>query len=283
MSSALPRLVEIWASEAVDRGGRCGTGWIVGDRGVLTAAHVVTDATHIQIRSSGATDSTAWVDARLTWRHRSLDIALLEVTPTEPQEWERPAGASPRLADVGSRSVAAEAVGFPDAAERPDRLRRPDHAVGTLLPGSADRDENRFTALDVVDATVPDEAALWRGFSGAAVRDDHDRLVGVVAQVHPDRGRRRLLVLAIEDAAGDEEFAEAARRLGFDPVVEDRRAPVWRAHLVSASLGPAGRPLRPCDVNDLTIFGVHAVAAEAGPHAPESYRPAPRTASWTRR
>ena len=259
MAPSPPRLVEVWAGKAADRG-RCGSGWVLGDRGVLTAVHVVDGATVLQVRLAGVADAAAWVDAEVRWR-ASLDLAVLEIVPSDGQQWEAPAEPSPRLAAVGTRAIAAEAIGFPDATERPDGLRRPDHAPGTLLPSGAGRDHERLMALDVVDATVPGDAALWKGFSGAAVRDEHDRVVAVVVKVHPDRQQRRLLVVSVEDAASDGGFSDAGLQLGFDPVVEDRLAPTWRANVVPGSRSAAGTPVRPCELKDLSVFGVHVAVA----------------------
>ena len=255
------RLVEVWAGEAGGDAGKCGSGWVLGGRAVLTAKHVVSGAATIQVRPASATEAGAWVDASIRWEHPWLDVGVLEVAPSRGQAWREPQERSPRLASVGTRAIAAEAVGFPDAAQRPDRLRRPDHAKGTLSPGGADRDEQRLMALDVVDASVPDDADLWHGFSGAAVRDEHDRVVAVVVQVHPDRQQRRLLVLSVEEAADDAAFADAARALGVDPIVEDRCGPLWKSTVTGASLSAAGVPVRVRDAADVGVFGVHDVVA----------------------
>ena len=123
-----------------------------------------------------------------------------------------------------------------------------------------------------VDASVPDDATLWQGFSGAAVLDEHERLVAIVVRAHPERQRRRLLVLAVASAAVDNGFAHAATLVGLDAVVEDRRAPLWRAAVSTRSLAPAGVPVAAGDVEDLGVFGVHAaVAADTGSDANVRY------------
>ena len=267
----MTRLVEVWSASATDGGGRSGSGWVVGARGVLTCAHVVGDSALVQVRDAHADTPDAWVDAEICWEHATLDIALLNVVPAPGQRWTVPVDASPRLADIGTRAMVGEAVGFPKAAARTDGLRRADRAPGRLLPTDGARDSEGLVSFDV-DASVPDDARLWAGFSGAAVLDEHERLVAVVVKVHPARQRRRLLVLAVASAAVDEGFAHAAALVGLDAVVEDRRAPMWRAAVSARSLAPAGVPVAAGDVEDLGVFGVHAaVAADTGSDAYARY------------
>jgi len=260
MSGASQRLVEVWASESCASSGACGSGWVLGEAAVLTAAHVVNGASLVLVRLAGVA-AGGWVNAEERWRHPTLDVAVLAIIPGAEQRWNPPSGPSRRLAAVGERTVSAEAIGFPDATERPDRVRRPDIAKGTLMPGGGVRDTDRLMAFDVVDGTVPDDALLWRGFSGAAVRDEHDRLVAVVAQAAPDRKQGRLFVVFLADAALDEGFVSVAEALAFDGVVEDRDAPLWRASVTPESLRQSGVPICLADVRDLRTLGVRAVAA----------------------
>ena len=69
------------------------------------------------------------------------------------------------------------ATGFPEAEAKPTGLRDTEQASGRLLPAGGARSGGGVVPFDV-DASVPDEATLWKGFSGSAVLDDHDRLVG---------------------------------------------------------------------------------------------------------
>jgi hypothetical protein len=164
MPGGVQRLVEVWASEAAERDGACGSGWVLGGQAVLTA-HVIGNASVVQVRLAGVADPAGWVDAEECWRHPTLDVAILRIVPGAGQRWDPAADAPPRLAAVGRRAVTAEAMGFPDATARSDGLRRPDGAKGTLMPGGGVRDTDRLMAFDVVDVTVPDDAPLWHGFS----------------------------------------------------------------------------------------------------------------------
>jgi tetratricopeptide (TPR) repeat protein len=264
------RLVEVW-SEQVDGAGRSGSGWVVGTCGVLTAKHVVDPCAAIQVRSAGSTASTEWVDAVLRWSHPQLDAALLEVAPGDGQSWQDPVEPSPRLAAVGARASPGEAIGFPNATVRLDGLRGADHASGRFLPGGGARDAEGLIPFDV-DASVPEEAELWEGFSGTAVQDEHERLVAIVVKVHPNRQQRRLLVLPVEELAVGEAFERAAVLVGLDPVVEDRRAPAWRASVVPRSLARSGTPMPFSQIDNPRVLGVHAaVAADTGTGAYPPY------------
>jgi TPR repeat protein len=277
--SALERLVEVWA-EGPDEIGRCGSGWVVGWRGVLTARHVIDPVLTASPVASSASDTDRrvprgvclvrrvsatgfadWVNCEVLWLHPTLDLTLLRVAPTKGQRWDPPQDPSPRLAELGERSLAGEAVGFPNAEEKPSGERDTEHAVGRLLPLGGLRDPAALVPFDV-DAAVPDDAALWRGISGSAVRDEHGRLIAVVVKVHPDRQQRRLFVVPVAHLARDPGFVRAARELGLDPVLEDRFAPVWRCNVDCRALTQQGVPAAAADVAEPAVFGVHTAVAE---------------------
>jgi TPR repeat protein len=277
--SALERLVEVWA-EGPDEIGRCGSGWVVGWRGVLTARHVVDPVLTASpmagrasdndrriprgvclVRRVGATGFGDWVDCEVLWLHPTLDLTVLRVAPHEDQRWDPPQDPSPRLAGLGERSLAGETVGFPDAEEKPSGERDTEHAVGRLLPLGGLRGPAALVPFDV-DAAVPDDAALWRGISGSAVRDEHGRLIAVVVKVHPDRQQRRLFVVPVAHLAQDPGFVRAARDVGLNPVVEDRFAPVWRCNVDCRALTQEGVPAAAAEVAEPGVFGVHTAVAE---------------------
>ncbi|MGI9004495.1 MAG: tetratricopeptide repeat protein [Pseudonocardia sp.] len=270
------RLVEVWAAGADGRG-QCGSGWVVGERGVLSCWHVLDryladvyddydddDAGSpagpvgqpvLQVRTAASASAATWVDCVVAWRHPTRDLVLLQVSPGADQRWQPPAGHSPRLAATGQHPCAGVATGFPDAEVKPSGLRGSDQATGRLLPAGAARDEQGLVPFDV-DSSVPDAARLWQGFSGSAVHDEHERLVALVAKVHPNRQQRRLLVVPLDVVSEDPAFATAAETVGLDPTVEDRDAPRWRASVDPRALTAAGAPQRVVDVEDLAVFGV---------------------------
>jgi TPR repeat protein len=276
--SALERLVEVWA-EGPDEIGRCGSGWVVGWRGVLTAKHVVdpiltpTRAADSAsdtgrritrgiclVRRVGAMGFGDWVNCEVLWLHPTVDLTVLKVVPDDDQRWDPPKDACPRLAGLGERALTGETVGFPDAEQKPSGERDTEHAVGRLLPLGGLRDPAALVPFDV-DAAVPDDAALWRGISGAAVRDEHGRLIAVVVKVHPNRQQRRLFVAPVAHLARDPGFVRVAGDLGLNPVLEDRFAPTWRCHVDCRALTEEGVPAAAADVVEPSVFGVHTAIA----------------------
>ncbi|MGH3837870.1 MAG: trypsin-like peptidase domain-containing protein, partial [Pseudonocardiaceae bacterium] len=272
------RLVEVWAAGADGRG-KCGSGWVVGQWGVLCCRHVLDRYLSssgdsptrpvglgtrpvLQIRQAAALSGSAWIDCSIAWAHPTRDLVLLLITPDAGSLWNPPTERSPRLAEMGQHPSKCVATGFPDAETKPTGLRDSDQAPGQLLPAGGARDAQGLVPFDV-SASVPDDALLWAGFSGSAVHDEHARLVGLVAKVHPARQRRRLLVVPIETVANDPAFASAAAALGLDPTVEDHQAPVWRQSVDPPALTAAGVPSRVADVDDLRAFGVKGLSSDA--------------------
>src|SRR5262245_40235887 len=95
------QLVEVWA-EAADGRGLSGSGWVVGQRGVITCRHVLNrylaeaednpqgfkggdGQARVQIRAAAASSASAWVDCAVAWQHPVRDLVLLEITPQAGQ------------------------------------------------------------------------------------------------------------------------------------------------------------------------------------------------------
>jgi tetratricopeptide (TPR) repeat protein len=276
------QLVEVWAAGADGRG-KCGSGWIVGQRGVFSCRHVlerylasVSNSGNgfnggggqavIQIRRASASSVSDWVDCSIEWQHPFRDLVLLQIIPQSGQSWDSPKEHSSRLTGTGQLPSECIAMGFPDDEAKPIGVRDSEQAPGKLLPAGAARDPDGLVPFDV-DISVPDTVALWGGFSGSAVVDQRIRLIGLVVKVHPARQQRRLLVVPIEDAADDPAFAAAAAAVGLDPTVEDYLAPSWRQGVEPRALTAAGVPPAVADVTYLKVFGVYdsSVAARGSP------------------
>lgn len=291
------RLVEVWAANADGRG-QCGSGWVVGQSGVLCCRHVLdrylagVAENHdrpaglgvqpvLQIRQATASSATDWIGCIIAWQHPVRDLVLLQIIPGAEQSWNPPMEQPTRLAATGQRPSVCVAIGFLDAEVKPTRLRGSDQAAGRLLPAGGARDPQGLVPFDV-DTSVPSDAALWAGFSGSVVHDEHDRLVALVAKVHPDRRQRRLLVVPVEDAATDPAFASEAAAVGLDPTVEDHQAPLWRHSVDPRALTAAGVPARVADVGDLRAVGVHSSPVDGQGRYPATWR-GTGTVTWTRR
>ncbi|MEH0557306.1 serine protease [Streptomyces sp. B21-101] len=213
------RLVEVWAAPGAANVGSSGSGWVVGERGVLTAWHVVQEfeefqefeeSAVLQARLGTAQGTEDWHDCTVRWSNPRLDVALLEVIDPRWQAPECPC----ELADVGDQSLACDVIGFPESEARPEGDRDTGHARGHLLTAGGAR--SRRVPFDV-DSTSPESPELWQGMSGALVRDLSGRLVAVITSAHGDRERRRLLATAIADITDKEGFPEAFREVGQNP------------------------------------------------------------------
>jgi hypothetical protein len=151
-----------------DSGLGVGSGYVVGDRRVLTAAHVVTGAglgvgDGVDVHLRGA---QGWTPARVAWVDADLDAAVLEVDVAE--SWPVAEVAVLRWGRlVGGEPVAAAAVGFPWAQERPDAVRDTDHVVGFVAPGAGiESGRLHLTVLSSPPADRGVGVSAWAGMSG---------------------------------------------------------------------------------------------------------------------
>lgn len=226
------RLVEVWASPNGNVG--CsGSGWVVGDRGVLTAWHVIREFEALQefkelggilqSRLATAEGTEDWFDCTVRWSDTKLDVALLEVVDSKWHPPESPC----ELADVGDHPLTCDVVGFPESEVRPEGDRETEHASGQLLTASGAR--SGHVPFDVA-STTPESAEGWKGMSGALVRDQSRRLVALITDTHRDRDRRRLVATTIADVIAAKGSSEAFRDVGQKPqLAEPLGSPVATA------------------------------------------------------
>lgn len=201
-----------------DGSSRRGSGYLVtGDR-VLTAAHVVKDATAIGVwlgvpRGMDPTDRQV-VDHASVIVFPAADLALLPVSP------ELVLGDQPPLLGAldrdGAGPVHVVAAGCPrfklrPMPGRPDvQLREVYHALGRIEPGSNVKTGTlEFTVLDGVPPDLqPEQHSPWEGMSGAAVFAG-SRIVGVVGQHELREAHGTLTIRPISSVM--EEAADARR------------------------------------------------------------------------
>jgi tetratricopeptide (TPR) repeat protein len=191
-----------------------GSGFLLGERLVLTARHVV-DVGRTGLRCSARRLSSPpgndWIelDACYVGADPADDIALLEFrrVPAPP-----PAGHRSRpLGQVDQEETGAglpcSAVGFPFASARPYRVRDTHHLLGRV-GGHAGADEFVVT-VDTATPSVDDRTEVgWAGMSGAALVA-HDHVVGVLTHVTTAFAGRQLTAVPVTRLLADPE----ARRL----------------------------------------------------------------------
>jgi hypothetical protein len=267
----------LWPPQLVKvRAGQRGSGWAIGRSGVLTAWHVVEphladpfhpaanpSGVHCLAVTSGPADEVTF-DCTVVWQNEAADLALLQIVKDCRNVWKA------RLADEAATVLAApgrdpvrdvSAIGFPDAALAADENRPdPDQLAGTLLPSSAVPGRVSFD----VSTSTPEDHPLWRGLSGAAVREaGSGRLLAIVVQALPGRAARRLYASLLPDPGTDAGWAAALTKVEAAPVLEDRHAPEARRFLICHD--PAGRRWRVDQVPQLGDFGVRRARADLTP------------------
>jgi hypothetical protein len=153
----------------VSSAGSVGSGYLVSERLVLTAWHVVRNAVNTNSAIALACyTGGGWVDVSCTWHVEGTDACLLTVNdpawiPPEPTRalwWGRV---------VGDELVRCSAIGFPRVQTR-GRDRRLWTVVGTVTPGAAQRDA--LLAVTATNGAPRDDTGLpsgWSGLSGAAL------------------------------------------------------------------------------------------------------------------
>ena len=229
---------------------RYGSGFRLGGRLVLTAAHVIGGAATagITVRGPDKVPHPARVVDGLAGDPDTVDLALLELRGQAAELPALPVAAVDRDAPVPVPVEGCWAVGYPRFQEIPSAVgvavRETAQVWGMILPG-----ENLVGGLlslyvtSAPRALPPEHEALgesqWSGMSGAAVLAG-ERLIGVVSEHAPRRGESTIMVTPLA-SLGRLPAAAAARwwahlaadpgRLVMLPARRERPEPAYRATL----------------------------------------------------
>ena len=228
---------------------RYGSGFRLGGRLVLTAAHVVAGAAAagITVRGPDKVPHPARVIDGLASDPDTVDLALLELCDEIAELPPLPVAAVDRDAPVPVPVEGCWAVGYPrfqEVGTAAGVVRETAEVWGMILP--AENLVGGLLSLQVTSAPralAPGQEALgqspWSGMSGAAVLAG-ERLIGVVSEHAPRRGESTITVTPLA-SLGHLPAAAAARwwahlkadpgRLVMLPVRRARAEPTYRATL----------------------------------------------------
>ncbi|WP_284117823.1 trypsin-like peptidase domain-containing protein [Streptomyces fragilis] len=202
---------------ATPDGRRRGSGYRVTGACVLTAAHVVSDATEVTVRCDADRPGEWSATAQVSWADPATDLAVLTL--------ERPAGGDPveparfaRVPEERHAVVPVHAAGFPlwKQRRRPGggAFRELHQADGTVAALS----NLRTGTLEITVAPAggdPDpRSSPWAGMSGAALWAG-DAIVGVIAEHHRWEGSGRLTAVRIDTALRQADTAAATALAGL--------------------------------------------------------------------
>ena len=190
------RVAEIVVLSAKERG----TGYVLCDRCILTAYHVVRGAANstasdaIKFRLLG--DET-WCSASLAWSDTELDVALLEFTHSFSTTFDD----LPRLIspETHRKRVACNAVGFPEfRKEKREKTFFEDYCLeGWIKPTDFDFVKKPSQLLMEVEGAIPSTVESWQGVSGGAVFSTDGDLLGVLLRVPRDLGGQQIHAISL--------------------------------------------------------------------------------------
>ncbi|MET8544371.1 tetratricopeptide repeat protein [Kitasatospora sp. NPDC004799] len=235
-----------------------GSGYLVADRLVLTAAHVLRSGEVFTAEPRvQALDGERPLRARTRWirydgPEEGVDAALLEIV--DPR-WVPPAGPAPvawaRISDVepGHR---VQVGGFPDAMA--GRRRDVDQVLATVNPLSGARSGRLQLTVASAPIRTRDGRSGWAGISGGPVctlaRDGVPSALLAVVVVDPLRYSDRLAAVPVDAVLADAAVAEILRRHGLVDINVSSYSGTDHSSAIRSTLAAAMRTLP----RDLSTF-----------------------------
>lgn len=203
----MTRVAEVMVDLPAGAPRRRGSGYRVGERYVLTAAHVVEPPlTKVQVRFEADQDGEWTADAGVVLRSGPADLALLDMG--ELLSAAPPVPHTPRYAVLPETDLTlpVTAVGFPRFKLREDahpeggalsRYRDSCHVDGTVSVLSNRREGTLEVAVRPPADVVGPEHSPWEGMSGAALWSG-GAVIGMITTHHRSDGLGRLTAVRVQ-------------------------------------------------------------------------------------
>ncbi|MET9438035.1 trypsin-like peptidase domain-containing protein [Streptomyces sp. NPDC006551] len=227
-------------------GRRRGSGYRVTGTAVLTAAHVVAEATEVRVRFNADRPGQWTTPATVAWSDTGTDAAVLSIEPPAGSPEVTPARFG-RVADDRHAVVDVHAAGFPlwKQRRRPDggQFRELHQADGTVAALSNLRTGTLEITVAPAGADPRPDASPWAGMSGAAVWAGR-HIVGVVAEHHRWEGAGRLTATRVDHVLRSSDEAHRAELAALLSIADLQALPEAGSDVTDVT-GPAtGTPSR---------------------------------------
>ncbi|MFE7569143.1 trypsin-like peptidase domain-containing protein [Streptomyces sp. NPDC057539] len=225
------RVAEVIVERSSEPQGRRGSGYRIRAGFVLTAAHVVRDASLVRVRFRADRPGAWTADGTVLWRNTDVDVAIVAIA-----EAGRPVGAVVPVRFGGIRDrdydgeVSCSTMGFPRHKLRndpthasrpgpPSTYRDSAHVSGRASPWSNLREGTLSMWVPPPERDRDPERSPWEGMSGAAVWSG-GYLIGLVRSHHRSDGLGQLAASRVDHwyhRLDDTQLNELTLLIGLPP------------------------------------------------------------------
>jgi tetratricopeptide (TPR) repeat protein len=223
------RVAEVIVERSTEQQGRRGSGYRIRAGFVLTAAHVVRDASLVRVRFRADRPGAWTADGTVLWRNTDVDVAIVAIA-----EAGRPVGAVVPVRFGGIKDhdgdVPCSTMGFPRHKLRndpthashsgpPSVYRDSAHVSGTASPWSNLREGTLSIWVPPPEHDPDPKRSPWEGMSGAAVWSG-GCLIGLVRSHHRSDGLGQLAASRVDHwyhRLDDTQLSELTLMIGLPP------------------------------------------------------------------
>ncbi|MCX5440912.1 serine protease [Streptomyces sp. NBC_00063] len=223
------RVAEVIVEGSTEPRGRRGSGYRIRAGFVLTAAHVVRDASLVRVRFRADRPGSWSADGTVLWRNTDVDVAIVAIA-----EAGRPVGAVVPVRFGGIQDhdgdVPCSTMGFPrhklrndptDASHPgpPSVYRDSAHVNGTVSPWSNLREATLSIRVPAPEHDPDPQRSPWEGMSGAPVWSG-GCLIGLVRSHHRSDGLGQLAASRVDHwyhRLDDTQLSELTLLIGLPP------------------------------------------------------------------